>query len=320
MDLLKTEIQIKQIKDFFEKKLAKNLNLYRVSAPMFLRSDSGLNDELNTIEQPIRFTASDNKLEIIHSLAKWKRKALDLYKLPKYSGLYTDMNAIRKDDLMDNIHSIYVDQWDWELHIDQKDRKLSFLKKTVKKIYKSILDLNKYIEEKHHLSKSLPKDIFFITSQELENLYPDKTPKEREYLITKEHKAVFIIGIGGKLKSGIPHDTRSYDYDDWKLNGDILVYYDVLDIALELSSMGIRVDEKALLKQAKILKVEDRLNRPYQQSILNKELPYSIGGGIGQSRLCMYFLNKKHIGEVQNSFWTDEEIERLKKENIFIDK
>ncbi|CCV64484.1 Aspartate--ammonia ligase (Asparagine synthetase A) [Alteracholeplasma palmae J233] len=310
MTLLETELYIKEIKDFFESSLSKNLNLYRVTAPVFLKSKDKLNDELSGLEQPVTFEVSGEKLEIIHSLAKWKRHAIELYNIPLYKGLYTDMNAIRKDDDIDAIHSIYVDQWDWELHIDKKDRTISFLKSIVKKIYQSFLETSKYLETNFNIKKKLNSEIFFITSQELEDLYPNLTSKEREYKITKEKTTVFIIGIGDKLKSGISHDVRSYDYDDWTLNGDLLVYYEKLDIALELSSMGIRVDKASLLRQASIKNKE--LSSRYHQNILNEVSCYTIGGGIGQSRMCMYFLDKEHIGEVQNSYWPKEEVEKYK--------
>lgn len=318
MTLLETEIIIKDIKDYFEKQLKKNLKLYRISAPMFLKTNDGLNDGLNGVEEPIKFIVNNEQLEIIHSLAKWKRYALKLYNINYFEGIYTDMNAIRKDDLLDNIHSIYVDQWDWEINIPKEKRKISYLKSIVKKIYKTLLNTNNYLNKKYSLYKDLPNDIYFIKSQDLENMYPNNTPKEREYLITKKYKAVFIIGIGKKLKSGYPHDGRAFDYDDWNLNGDILVYYDILDIALELSSMGIRVDNNSLLKQAKLTNNLNNLNKEYYQGILNNVLPYSIGGGIGQSRMCMFFMNKQHIGEVQNSYWPLEEINKNK--NIIIKK
>ncbi len=312
MTLLETEMIIKEIKDFFEVSLRKNLNLYRVTAPVFLKSSTGLNDELSGTEKPVVFNVKDTQLEIIHSLAKWKRHALNLYDIPLYKGIYTDMNAIRKDDVMDQIHSLYVDQWDWELHIKKEDRTLDFLKSTVKKIYEAFKETNVYLQATYGYYKPLPKDIYFITTQALEDMYPHLTDKQREYAITKDKKAVFLIGIGHQLKSGKPHDTRSHDYDDWDLNGDILVYFEKIDCALELSSMGIRVDKNALLKQASLANKTDQINKEYHLGIINETLPYTIGGGIGQSRMCMYFLNKEHIGEVQNSYWTKEEQEKFK--------
>lgn len=307
LNLYDTQIGIKTVKDFFQNSLAKNLNLLRVTAPLFVKPESGLNDNLNGFERPVSFDIKehdDHEAEIVHSLAKWKRFALKKYGFSKGEGLYTDMNAIRRDEITDNIHSIYVDQWDWEKIISKEERNIDTLKNTVKLIYKVLKNTEKYMSIQYdYIEEILPKDIFFITSQELLDMYPDKTSKEREYLITKEKGAVFIMQIGGKLSSGESHDGRSPDYDDWNLNGDILVYYPVLDIALELSSMGIRVDEDSLLKQLEISNCKERINLPFQKEILEKNLPYTIGGGIGQSRICMFFLRKAHIGEVQSSIW-----------------
>ncbi|MFV0424888.1 MAG: aspartate--ammonia ligase [Bacilli bacterium] len=318
--LLQTQIQIKEIKDFFQINLANNLNLVRVSAPLYVVEETGLNDNLNGIEEPVSFKACGyDNIQIVHSLAKWKRQALYKYNIGSGNGLYTDMNAIRKDETVSNIHSLYVDQWDWEKNITSDQRCDEYLEETVKKIYSTIYKTEQFINEKNHsLSEKLPEEIFFITSQELLELYPTFTPKQREYEITKKHKAVFIKHIGKTLTDGTVHDNRAPDYDDWELNGDILVYHHPLDIALELSSMGIRVDEKRLVEQLKHLNQEYKLDMPYHKSIINKELPYTIGGGIGQSRLCMFFLEKHHIGEVQCSVWPNSIISECEKNNIIL--
>ncbi len=305
-----TEIAIKEVKDYFERALASALNLTRVSAPLFVKPESGLNDNLNGVERPVTFgikEQDDAEVEIVHSLAKWKRLALREYGFAVGEGLYTDMTAIRRDEETDNIHSIYVDQWDWERIIDKSERNEGTLKETVFRIFMAIKQTEYFICGKYHfMDPFLPNEITFITTQELEDMYPDKTPKERENLITKEKGAVFLSKIGGALNSGERHDGRAPDYDDWDLNGDILVYYPVLDMALELSSMGIRVDEEALEKQLKISGCEDRANMPFQKDVLEANLPYTIGGGIGQSRICMFFLQRAHIGEVQSSIWPKE--------------
>lgn len=310
LNLYDTQVGIKTVKDFFQTTLAEQLGLLRVSAPLFVRPQSGLNDNLNGTERPVNFgikEQNDEEAEIVHSLAKWKRYALKKYDFFVGNGLYTDMNAIRRDEDTDNIHSIFVDQWDWEKVIDKSDRTEATLQDTVCKIYKALRKTEKYMAIKYdYIEEILPKDIFFISSQELENMYPDYTSKEREYEIAKEHGAVFISQIGGLLKSGEKHDGRAPDYDDWKLNGDIIVYYPVLDIALELSSMGIRVDEDSLKSQLEESGCPERANLPFQKAILDRKLPYTIGGGIGQSRLCMFFLRKAHIGEVQCSLWPEE--------------
>lgn len=317
LNLYDTQIGIKTVKDFFQNSLSKNLNLLRVTAPLFVRPDSGLNDDLNGFERPVSFGIKENndeKVEIVHSLAKWKRFALKKYGFSKGEGLYTDMNAIRRDEDTDNTHSIYVDQWDWEKIIDKEDRTEETLKATVIAIYKALKNTEKYMSIQYdYIEEILPKDIFFITTQELLDMYPDKTPKEREYLICKEKGAVFLMQVGGELSNGEKHDGRAPDYDDWSLNGDIIVYYPVLDIALELSSMGIRVDEESLTKQLEIAGCTERSQMPFQKSILNQELPYTIGGGIGQSRICMFFLRKAHIGEVQSSLWPHKTIEEAEK-------
>lgn len=314
LSLRDTEIAIKKVKDFFERDLAIELNLTRVSAPLFVDSESGMNDNLNGSERPVKFDVlSGENFEIVHSLAKWKRYALKMYGFERGEGLYTDMNAIRRDEETDNIHSIFVDQWDWEKIISKEDRNVETLKKTVKLIYSALRHTEYYISKEYdYLGCSLPERIHFITSNELEELYPEKSRKEREYLAAKEYGAIFLMKIGGALKDGKPHDGRAPDYDDWQLNGDIIVYYDVLDIALELSSMGIRVDEETLEKQLKISGCENRKEFAFHKSLLNGELPYTIGGGIGQSRMCMYFLRKAHIGEVQSSYWNKETVDYCK--------
>ena len=309
LDIRETEHAIKYIKDYFEKDLALKLKLTRVSAPLFVRTKTGLNDNLNGVERPVSFDIKNDldHVEIVHSLAKWKRSALKRYGFQMGEGLYTDMNAIRRDEDLDNLHSIYVDQWDWEKNIAYSDRTVEVLKETVKTIYQVMKDTEQFIFKKYRVLKPvLPQDIFFITSQELEDLYPNLSPKEREDAICLEKKAVFIMQIGDLLKSNQKHDGRAPDYDDWKLNGDILVYNPILKRAFELSSMGIRVDEKSLLEQLTKANCLDRLDFPFHKAILSKELPYSMGGGIGQSRLCMFYLQKAHIGEVQASIWPED--------------
>lgn len=317
-DIMEMEIAIKQIKDFFEVELAKALNLTRISAPLFVRCETGLNDTLNGVERPVAFDMKEepNKtIEIVHSLAKWKRYALKRYGFNTGYGLYTDMNAIRRDEDLDNIHSIYVDQWDWEFIIDKENRNIEFLKEVVRKIYSVLISTEKMLENKYAFYNSfLASEIFFITSQELEDLYPNISAKEREKEITKKYGAVFLMQIGGVLKSGEKHDGRAPDYDDWNLNGDILVYNEVLDIAFEISSMGIRVDEKSLKRQLDIARVTDY--KEFHNMLLNGELPLTIGGGIGQSRLCMLFLKTAHIGEVQASLWTADIENECKKLGI----
>ncbi len=320
LNLYDTQIGIKTVKDFFQNLLANHLHLLRVTAPLFVDPKSGLNDNLNGIERPVAFgiKEGDNKeAEIVHSLAKWKRYALQKYGFQCGEGLYTDMNAIRRDEDTDNIHSIFVDQWDWEKVISPEERNLDTLKETVKKIYKILRKTEKYMAIQYdYIDEILPKDISFITTQELEDRFPEKTPKEREYLISKEKGAVCIMQIGDLLKSGQKHDGRAPDYDDWSLNADIVVYYPVLDIALELSSMGIRVDKDALLSQLKKSGCEERAQLPFQKAIIEEQLPYTIGGGIGQSRLCMFFLRKAHIGEVQCSLWPDSTASHLASHGI----
>lgn len=310
LNLHDTQIGIKTVKDFFQSLLIKHLNLLRVSAPLFVDPASGMNDNLNGYERPVSFgikEQDDYRAEVVQSLAKWKRYALKEYGFSIGEGLYTDMNAIRRDEITDNIHSIFVDQWDWEKVIGKNNRNLETLMDTVRDVYKALRKTEMYMAIQYdYIEEILPREIFFITTQELLDLYPDKTPKEREYLITKEKGAVCLMQIGDTLSNGEPHDGRAPDYDDWALNADILVYYPVLDIALELSSMGIRVDKKALMYQLEKAGCPERACLPFQKSILNEELPYTIGGGIGQSRICMFFLRKAHIGEVQCSIWPDE--------------
>ena len=318
LTLRQTEYAIKKVKDFFERDLATELNLIRVLAPLFVDPKSGLNDDLNGIERAVRFDLlSGEHLEIVHSLAKWKRYALGKYGFSPDEGLYTDMNAIRRDEDTDNIHSMFVDQWDWEKIITKEQRNEETLRRAVTCIYDALRHTEQYIvNEYSFIGRLLPEKITFITSQELEDRWGDLTPKEREYAAAKEYGAIFLMQIGGALKSGLPHDGRAPDYDDWSLNGDILVYYPVLDIALELSSMGVRVDEETLLKQLEIRKMTERRDLPFHRALLAGELPYTVGGGIGQSRLCMFFLRKAHIGEVQSSYWSPEMRKECEENNI----
>lgn len=309
LDLRQTEVAIKKLKDYFEYALAYELYLTRVSAPILVRPATGLNDNLNGVERPVSFDVAEDGevVEIVHSLAKWKRMALGRYQFAVNEGLYTDMNAIRRDEEVDNLHSIYVDQWDWEKVITKEMRNKEYLIQTVKRIYRAFLRTEKFIANEYPvLERRLPEEITVITSQELLDLYPDLTAKEREDKICKEKKAVFIMKIGDVLSNGEKHDGRAPDYDDWSLNGDILFWNPVLNSAFELSSMGIRVDETALLSQLKKADCLERQQLPFHQSVLNKALPYTIGGGIGQSRICMFFLQKAHIGEVQASIWPEE--------------
>lgn len=308
LDIMETEEAIKRVKDFFERNLAKRLELTRVSAPLFVTPESGLNDDLNGIERAVAFdTKCKQDVVIVHSLAKWKRMALHRYGFHTGRGLYTDMNAIRRDEDLSPIHSYYVDQWDWEKILEKSERTTDKLQETVKKIYSTLKDTESYIIERYpQLSKKLPEEISFITSQELERLYPELTPKEREHQHARKHGAIFISQIGKTLESGERHDGRAPDYDDWDLNGDIIVYYKPLDIGLELSSMGIRVSEDSLRKQLKIAGAESRKSLDFHKKLLAGELPYTIGGGIGQSRLCLFFLDKVHIGEVQASVWPEK--------------
>lgn len=318
LTILDKQKYIKFIKDKFERKLAKKLELVRVSAPLLVTKESGLQDDLSGVERKVSFDIlKDGKeLEIVQSLAKWKRMALKKYDFPVHKGLYTDMTAIRRDDKMDETHSIYVDQWDWEKVITRKDRTIDYLKKTVEKIVKAIADTSKLLKLKGFSGVEISKDVHFITSQELLDMYPGTTDKEREYLITKKYKTVFIMQIGDDLSDGKPHDMRAPDYDDWSLDGDLLFYHEVLDMALEISSMGIRVDKETLIKQLEKSKKQERLEYAYHQSIIKEELPLTIGGGIGQSRLCMLLLGRAHIGEVQASYWDKETVEQCEQEKI----
>lgn len=317
-----TQDAIKYIRDTFQKEFGKEMNLERISAPLFVRQSTGLNDDLNGVERPVAFDVAGipgETVQIVHSLAKWKRMALYEYGFQPGEGLYTNMNAIRRDEELDNLHSCYVDQWDWEKIITKEERTVETLESTVRTIFKIIKHMQhevwyKYPEAVRHL----PKDITFITTQELEDRYPDKTPKERENLITREYGCVFLMKIGDKLKSGEPHDGRAPDYDDWSLNGDILFWFDNLNCALEISSMGIRVDETSLHQQLEKAGCLDRERFPYHQMILNGELPYTIGGGIGQSRLCMLLLDRAHIGEVQASLWPDGMRKECAEHNIIL--
>jgi aspartate--ammonia ligase len=310
LNLYETQEAISTIKDFFQQALSEQLTLLRVTAPLFVTPESGLNDNLNGIERPVDFDIKEQEgqtAEIVQSLAKWKRYALKKYGFHPGEGLYTDMNAIRRDEVADNIHSIYVDQWDWEKIILKEQRNKETLKEVVRKVYKAIKKTEKYMSIRYdYIEEILPKDIFFITSEELAEMYPGYTSKEREDKIARLKGAVFIMGIGHEMSNGERHDGRAPDYDDWNLNGDIIVWYPLLNRALELSSMGIRVDKDALEAQLKISGCEDRAELPFQKAVINGQLPYTVGGGIGQSRLCMFYLRKAHIGEVQCSIWPEE--------------
>lgn len=318
LDLQQTELAIKKIKDFFLSSLSSELRLRRVTAPLFVLKGLGLNDDLNGVERPVTFPVKcmgDVPAEIVHSLAKWKRNTLADYSIPEGRGIVTDMNAVRADEELDNIHSLYVDQWDWERTMARKDRNLAFLRRMVERIYGAILRTEFYLSEMYpQLVPYLPEQVHFIHSEELRRMYPELTPKEREDAICRAHGAVFIIGIGGKLGDGKEHDMRAPDYDDWStpnedgfcgLNGDLLVWYPLLDRSIELSSMGIRVDAEALLHQLTLQGKEERQRLYFHQRLLRGELPLSVGGGIGQSRLCMILLHKAHIGETQSSIWPD---------------
>lgn len=331
LDLKQTEKAIKVVKDFFELSLASELRLRRVTAPLFVLKGTGINDDLNGIERPVSFPIkdmNDSVAEVVHSLAKWKRMMLADYKIELGYGLYTDMNAIRPDEELDNIHSMYVDQWDWERVISKEERNLGFLKNTVRGIYDAMKRTEYTVYENfNHLTPSLPDEITFIHTEELLAQYPGLTPKEREYKAAEKYGAVFIIGIGGELGNGTIHDGRAPDYDDWStptqngyrgLNGDIVVWNPVLGNAFEISSMGIRVDKEALVRQLSIAGAESRQGLYFHKRLLNDELPLSIGGGIGQSRLCMYYLKKAHIGEIQASIWPAEMVDECKKHNIFL--
>ena len=322
LNLKETQMAIKSLKDYFQRDLANTLNLARISAPLMVRPETGLNDNLSGVEKAVNFDIRNYgiNVEIVQSLAKWKRNALKEYGFKSYEGLYADMNAIRPDEELDNIHSVYVDQWDWEVIIKKEDRTEEFLGLIVREIFEVFKRAEEYINQVYPnaLSKKLPEEIFTICAQELEDLYPNLSAKDREREITKEKKAVFIKKIGRKLNSGEPHDVRSPDYDDWDLNGDILFWDEKIDNAIELSSMGIRVDEESLIKQLEESNKMERVDLPYHKNLLNGQLPYTIGGGIGQSRLCMFFLEKSHIGEVQASVWDEKTIEECNSKGIFL--
>ena len=315
-----TEKAIKLVKDMFQQNLSAQLALLRVTAPMVVLSGTGINDDLNSVERPVSFPIRDmgeRRAEVVHSLAKWKRYALARYHFPVGEGLYTDMNAIRRDEELDNLHSVYVDQWDWEKVITPDTRNLTTLKNTVTAIVGCVCNTLDVLKARYNfITTELSRDVFFITTQELLDMYPDKTPKERENAITKEHRTVFIMQIGDLLSNGEKHDGRSPDYDDWKLNGDILFYDDVLDCAMEISSMGIRVDAKSMDEQLTKAGCDDRRQLPFHKMLLNGELPLTIGGGIGQSRLCMLLLGKAHIGEVQSSVWDQDTIDCFEKAGV----
>ena len=318
LDILQTQKYIKLIKDRFERELAKELKLVRVSAPIFLTRQSGLQDDLSGVERPVKFDIKKDgtELEIVQSLAKWKRVALKRYKIEMHKGLYTDMTAIRRDDKMDQTHSLYVDQWDWEKVIDRKDRKVDYLKQTVRHIVKAISTTAKALAKQGFVAQEICEDVHFITAEELLQRYPDLDAKAREDAIAKEFKTVFIIGIGDKLSHGMPHDDRAPDYDDWTLDGDLMFYHEVLGRALELSSMGIRVDKKAMLEQIEKSGKLERKDFEYHRMIIAEELPLTIGGGIGQSRLCQLLLGRAHIGEVQSSYWDAETIQECTEAGI----
>ncbi len=319
LNVLETQRAIRSLRHRFEENLCDALNLSRASAPLFVKRGSGLNDDLSGVERPVSFDVleSGDVVEVVHSLAKWKRMALGKYGFSMHTGLYTDMNAIRRDEKCDSIHSLYVDQWDWEKVISREDRTVEYLKDTVERIYSAILNTADGVERKYPvLDNYLPRSIKFITSQDLLDRYPDLTPKERENAITREYGAVFLMCIGGRLSNGEKHDGRAPDYDDWSLNGDILVYNQVTDASFELSSMGIRVDRETLVKQLTAEDKLDRLELPFHKALMDDKLPLTIGGGIGQSRLCMLLLQKAHIGEVHTSVWPQSEIERCKELGI----
>lgn len=321
LSLRETQHAIKYIKDTFQQTLSFAVTLDRVTAPLIVRSGSGINDDLNGVERKVNFDmlAVGGEAEVVQSLAKWKRMALYRYGYREGEGIYTDMNAIRRDDKMDNVHSIFVDQWDWEKVITREQRNIDFLKETVKSIVKAIAYTKRQVTLRYpEIKNPVNEDVYFITSQELEDRYPGKTAKERERLITQEYKTVFLMQIGKMLKSGEPHDGRAPDYDDWELNGDILFWDDVIDDSLEISSMGIRVDAESLAKQLKAANAEDRMQYKYHKMIADGTLPLTIGGGIGQSRLCMFLLEKAHICEVQASVWPEEMIEICEKNGMHL--
>ena len=321
LSVYETQKAIDYIKRTFQMNLAIELNLRRVSAPLFVRENSGLNDNLNGVERPVKFDvpAVGEYAEVVHSLAKWKRLALKRYDFFVGKGIHTDMNAIRRDEEIDNIHSVYVDQWDWEKVIDRSMRNEEYLRLVVKKIVVALVATNNAVRyEFNQLECNITPEVSFITTQELEDLYPDKTPKERENLYVREHHTTFLMKIGGALRSGKPHDGRAPDYDDWELNGDILIWNEVLGTAFEISSMGIRVDAESLARQLKTAGCEERAELPFHKMLLNDELPLTIGGGIGQSRLCMLLMQTAHIGEVQVSVWDDNTVRECEKAGIML--
>ncbi|MBE6591715.1 MAG: aspartate--ammonia ligase [Ruminococcaceae bacterium] len=321
LDVYHTQTAIGKLRKIFEEKLSLALNLKRISAPLFVDSGSGLNDDLNGVERPVSFDipAAGVTAQVVHSLAKWKRMALAKYSFREGNGLWTDMNAIRRDEQTDNIHSLYVDQWDWEKVIRCEDRTLDYLKNTVKLIVGAICDTCEQINGIYpQLNTSIERKVYFVTSQELEDMYPELTPKQRENKVAKDHGTVFIMQIGKVLRSGKLHDGRAPDYDDWELNGDILFYNPVLDSALEISSMGIRVDRESLIKQLEIRGCTDRLELPFHKMLVNGELPLTIGGGIGQSRLCMLLLGKAHVGEVQVSVWDSHTVKVCEEKGVVL--
>jgi len=324
-----TEQAIQLLKKSFQEKLSKTLNLRRVTAPLFVLSGTGINDDLNGVERAVRFSIrcmGDRQAEVVHSLAKWKRMKLGAYRIPAGYGLYTDMNAIRSDEDLDNLHSLYVDQWDWERTIRPEDRNLDYLKKTVRQLYTLLKEIEELVYDRYpHITPALPSDITFIHSEELLEMYPNLSPRERESKAAQKFGAVFIIGIGAVLRNGEKHDGRAPDYDDWSsvnsngfqgLNGDIILWNEVLETAFELSSMGIRVDKEALVRQLNLCGCPERKEFSFHKALLDDQLPLSVGGGIGQSRLCMFFLKKAHIGEVQASIWPEEQIEICKQNDI----
>lgn len=322
LDERETQRAIKKVKDYFQQELAYGLQLRRVTAPLFVIPETGLNDTLNGYERRVEFTIKDmdeTRVEVVQSLAKWKRMALGKYGVEPGRGLYTDMNAIRRDEELDNLHSIYVDQWDWEKVITKEQRTEEYLEETVNTIYHAMKNLGDYVNRLYRdIQVEIPNEITFITTQELEDAYPDKTPKEREDIVAEKYGAVFIKKIGGVLASGEKHDGRAPDYDDWELNGDIILWNDVLKQAFEISSMGIRVDAESMRRQMEIDGKTDRLEMPFHKGVIDGTIPLSIGGGIGQSRLCMFFLKKAHIGEVQVSVWPDDMIEECAENDIFL--
>ena len=321
LNLHDTQVAIKTVKDFFQQTLSQKLNLLRVSAPIFVSPSSGLNDNLNGVERPVSFDikGQDENAEIVHSLAKWKRYALKKYGFAHGEGLYTDMVAIRRDEDLDNIHSVYVDQWDWEKIISREDRNEAYLKATVRAIVAAVCETSEALNVAFpSLRVKLDREVYFVTTQELEDRWPDKTPKEREHAICAEHHTVFLMQIGGKLRSGEKHDGRAPDYDDWALNGDILMWNPILERSFEISSMGIRVDEESMARQLKLAGCEERAELPFHKMLLNGELPQTIGGGIGQSRLCMLMIGNCHIGEVQASIWDAETMKQCEEAGIIL--